>query len=323
MLDTIYMIEEEMDDFCKIKPLDLFMLEADMTQNNNAKPQYQANQGVMTNVVKFLQYLITQAKNIITNILSSLKSTVDYIFLSPEKKEMYEKYCNYVHSHPEAANKKITVKDWKHVDAGYNNALKRADALATKVASKQISKEDAQAEENSIFNDLSSLAGKAAAVVTIDVALRYAKESAGNAKKVMTFLNYQPGLLDQMEKELGSKEMAGFTDKVAKMTRETYFSRIKSQILYKKQKTLADIVNDIIGETSKVINADGIIDKATATASFVKNNSGAVAVAGKNFIRDKNTRRQIKTVGDLKDTATSYKNMVNELKNLFTNNANL
>lgn len=284
-------ILEMMDDFTEIDPASIFIYEAGLEKSD---PIFDKNQGILMNATRLLMYLIKKVKSLIDKFFSSMKNCIDYIFLKKEDKERYDQYVAYIKSHPNMKDKKITVKDWKAIERHYDAALRRAEVLSKKVAERQITEEEAKKEEKSIMDDLTSLTGKCSAIVTVETALRMAKACPESARQVAEYMTKDQNLMNALEKELGKKEMNKFQNKVQKMTKETYFSKLRSLIMAKKQKDIFDVVDDIMNEI-------GNLDTTSGKVKFAVNNRGIIKRAGKEYITNKETRQEISRVKEKTD----------------------
>lgn len=305
-MDELFYIQEQMETLDPIDTMDYFMYETGVKKS----PVWDKNQGILINVVNLLRRLIDRCITLIKNILSSSKNLIDFIFLSKEDKERYQKYCAYIKSHPGSGKKKVTVRDWKKVEAHYNDALKRANALAVKVANKQISQEEAKKEEKDIMDSIMNVGTKCSAIVTVDMALNLAAGSITSAKEIQETLFRNQSFMEALRREIGDKDVAKFQKKVNDMTKETYFRKLKSAILGKKQKDLAESMHDML---KQVQNSGSFMGKV----GLANTHKTGLMLTGKQMIKDKEFRKDAIRVGKKgKETYDKAQPHIQALKSL-------
>lgn len=305
----IYELMQEFTDmsFCEVQ-----MYESVLGRDKEKEPLWNKNQSVMVNVSNLVIRLLKECKSIIERVLGYIKNTVDYVFLKKEDKERYAEYEAYIKSHPQYKDKKITVKDWKKIERKYDTALAEADRLAQDVASGKVSQRQMQKREKTLMDDLADVGTTCMSVLTVDVALRIAKTSSENAKQVRAILEHDQQLINQMEQDLGKKEVDKFRKKVDKMCHETYFTKLRAQILGRKQKDLNDAINDVIDEIAKIpTGGKGTIGNIVEAGKYAVRNRGVITKGAKVMVTDKETRdsakRLYRTGADIKQTVDQFR----------------
>lgn len=306
MEDLYTAIVEEMKGFTPISSMDLFLYESGLEKS----PVFDKNVGILENVTNMIGRLIHECIQLIKNVIGSLRNCVDYVFLSDEKKKRYQKYCAYVKSHPELGKQQVKVSDWKKVDRHYENAIRRADNLSKRVAAKQISKEEAKKEEKDIMDSLSNVVGKCSSIMTVDLALQMAAGSTESAKLIQRTMTTNQALMERMAQDLGAKETRNFQKKVAQMTKDTYFTKLKTMIFQKKQRDISETVNVMLEQIGNLDSFSGKVD-------FAKTHKKAIGLAGKQLATDKEFRKDFKRVAKAgKEQYQQYEPTINRLKEI-------
>ena len=78
--------------------------------------------------VSFLRKALNVVKGIYNTIKQIIKDFLDYIRLSSSEKDQFKQFEEECKNNPEFANKKITVKNWKAIEAAYNQAIGIAES---------------------------------------------------------------------------------------------------------------------------------------------------------------------------------------------------
>lgn len=299
-------IVEQMQEYTPMDPMDILIYETGMGES----PIYDKNQSVMVNVVNMIGRLIEECIKLIKGILGSIRNCIDYVFLSKEDKERYQQYYAYIRTHPDAGKKKVSVKDWKRIEKHYADAIRRAELLSQKVANKSISKEEAKKEEKSIVDSIGNVLSTSTAIVTVDYALKMASSSTDAAKLIQQTLASNQQYMMKLQQELGSKEAIKFQKNVAKMTKDTYFTKLKALILRKEQKDLTEVVNGMLDEI-------GNLDTFKGKVGFAVSHRKAIGMAGKKLVTDKEFRNDVSaSVKKGKELGVKYHGTIQQLKNI-------
>nr|DAK39033.1 MAG TPA: hypothetical protein [Caudoviricetes sp.] len=314
-------IYEAMEDYTSFDSVEIAMFESGFNTDKKKEKLWNKNQSLMVNGVNLVIRMIKKCKEIIINILKGIKNTVDYIFLSKEDKAKFAEYEAYLRTHKEYKGRKITVKDWKKVEAKYNGVYRRIDQLEQRVNTSQIAQEEMKKEEASILDDLVNLAGTCTSTVTADVALRTAKSCPEHARKIQQMLQKNTMLLDQMEEDLGKKEVAKFQKKINKYTKDTFFTRLRAQVYGREQRSLVECMSDVIKQVGDIdTSGKGKLSMVSKNLGWAKNNKGILSGFAKHGLIDKDNRERVQRVAgaasDLKKSAddVGLTGMINSFK---------
>ena len=158
--------------------------------------------------VSLLRRALNVVKGIYNTIKQIIKDFLDYIRLSSSEKDEFKKFEEECKNNPEFANKKITVKNWKLIEASYDAAIE-----ATKKEIKYISQKEEEARP-SVMKKINENLGKAAGIakdafveMTIQKALTEASRSPEVARNLLSELDQDNALNRQLEQMVGENSM--------------------------------------------------------------------------------------------------------------------
>lgn len=158
--------------------------------------------------VSLLRKALNVVKGIYNTIKQIIKDFLDYIRLSSSEKDEFKKFEEECKNNPEFANKKITVKNWKLIEASYDAAIE-----ATKKEIKYITQKEEEARP-SVMKKINENLGKAAGVakdavveMTIQKALSEASRSPEVARNLLSELDKDNMLNRQLEQLVGENSM--------------------------------------------------------------------------------------------------------------------
>lgn len=205
--------------------------------------------------------LLQKAAKVCRDIFKKVQEIIHTIFtwlgMSKTEKTAYQEFVKECKANPEFAGKKVTIHDFRKINDEYNKTLKKYE---NEYRSIKDSEEEARPSlVKDMEEGLKNLADKTkkvlateGAAVTVESALTYCKSCQENAAQVEMMLKFDMGLLDELEKQLGSKQM-----KIAKLQIKMLSSKHKI-IRYiaggreEQVKTLRDSIKDTITAVRKV-----------------------------------------------------------------------
>ena len=309
MNDTLMESKSLIKDVCAYQRADLFL------ESGEEK------EGIFKKLWNSIKTIIQEALAIIKRTLGGIQNRTQYMLLSPSKKKDYDAFCSWAKNHPEVNGKKITVKDYKRVNAEYDkieqglvaamkDGGKSADAMAV-----QFSKD---------LNSLTALANTAICAITVEGAMQIARSSPAYAKSISDILRNSESSIATIQNELGVEGYEKVKKDLAKLSKESMYHKLRA-ILYKhKEENLTTTINTIVDECKKLMSGDAnTMDYAKMTA----NHRTMVTTAAKGLKRNKQSREGIKTVMRMKNDITNTKNEVvdaynkgKKIRNTFTSN---
>lgn len=207
--------------------------------------------------VSLLQRIIAGIRKLIKTIQEKLKSIFDYFTASTDERKSFEDFCKEIQADPEFKGTKVTFHDYRKIVADMDSSCKQFEKEYQ--AFKESEAEDNPNLMKTISNKLQEAGIKCKEVLaaeassfTVEVAIAYAKQSNKHAREVQDFINFNTGLLNAIEKELGSKETRKFKKKIAKLTNRSKMVQGILSIRRKEADTLADAIREVGGNLSSL-----------------------------------------------------------------------
>lgn len=249
--------------------------------------------------------LLDKAIKTVRNIFMKIKEMIHTIFtwmgMSKDEKTAYQQFVKEAKTNREFAGMTVTVHDFRKINDEYNRTLKEYENYY-----KQI--KDEEADSRLTIGDmaeekLKDLGGKAKRILlaegtsfTVEAALNYASACRENALRVEQMLQFDMGLLDALEKELGKRETRRFKRKIHSLTKKHRLLSLIGRGRQEQTKTLKDSVKEVISSIKGV-------GKAFDKDSY-KNAEDEAAV-----------KKSIKTVADIHLRASNHRSTAHhELK---------
>lgn len=254
---------------------------------------------IVKNNEKFYTKAINAVKNAITVLIRKVNELIDRManffksqFMSADEKARFKKFKEKVKSNPELAKTRVTVEDFRQYEKVYDEALKKLEAEANKPFP---SNEAAQAIVETLGKELERISatasdvGKRAAMsMTLSTAIDVAEANITCAKAINAGLKLELISLKEIEKELGSKEVAKFEKKIEKLSKKGFLHRWKIKVFHKKEATLEGILRKQVKKILSFTNIDSkgktngkpIIDGDSIMKGAIKNPKLVIDAAG-------------------------------------------
>ena len=217
--------------------------------------------------------LFQKACSAIRTIFDRIKEIIGTIFkwlsLSKDEKTKYRAFVEKCKDDPAFAGKTITFADYTKCNAYYEENLKRYEKEYRNLKDEEMENRPTIAkvlEEkiDSVKEHAKKLAKAGVKTATVKVALEHAKQCKENAAIVQMMIDYDMGLLDEIEKEIGKVRMGIFKMKVRALQSRFKIIRKLAGCREDQSKGLRDTIKDIL------TNANSIWDVAVSSKTIRK-----------------------------------------------------
>lgn len=238
----------------------------------------------------FIRKAINALKAIYQKIKTTISNIFAYIGLKKDDKKLYDEFLKKCREDPALANKKVTVKDWKAIQAKFDEV--RAE-IEKEMKKEKLSEEEAKPRIIKALQEKIESCGSFASKAVIKVAAdqlvtraRFDKELAGN---LQNFVDNDMFVLNKMEQELGKHEVRKMKRRLKRINNGCTFMNLKAK-LFKKE---LDVKAQAKKEEEALIRSLALsgLNSARKYGDGVKT-VVAVGKFGKGVIHD--TRKEVK-----------------------------
>ena len=207
--------------------------------------------------MNLLQKALKFIRDIFDKIKEMIKTIFTWIGMSKDEKTAYAQFVEECKCNPEFAGMKVSIHDYRAINEEYNKTLKQYENEYSKIRGEE--EEARPTFEKSIKEGLDKLREKVtriaaaeASAFTVEGVLNYARACRENAAKVEFMLNFDIGLLDELEKQLGKKEIKKFKKNVKKLQSKIPIVRRIAGGRQEQVKTLRDSLKEVITNVKEV-----------------------------------------------------------------------
>lgn len=207
--------------------------------------------------MNLLQKALKFIRGIFDKIAEMIKTIFTWIGMSKDEKTAYQQFVKECKQNPEFAGMKVSIHDYRSINEEYNKALKQYESEYSKIRGEEeearptLGKSIKEGLDN-IKKKALSIAGAEASAFTVESVLNYARACRENAAKVEFMLNFDIGLLDELENQLGKKEIKKFKKKVKALQSKIPIIRYIAGGRQEQVKTLRDSLRETITNVREV-----------------------------------------------------------------------
>ena len=298
-LQALYEAELSMTDYVELTSYQT-IFEADdpevqAQQETNAEAQGKT-ENALIRAVKAVKAMISSLINAIADFLRKLT-------MSSDERKSFNEFKAACASDPSLKDKKITVKDYRNVMGQYDLMIKELEAGRRNAESMKESK------YKELMRKASECLGKtiksAGVIVSADAALKMAQSNIDMAKIINIGLKTDLGLVETLERELGSaKAVERYQKKIEGCTKKISMQRLIVKLRRKKYEcakdacaaTMNDLKSIATGKVWKNVSMAKNLANNENTSKVVKIGAKGAAMAGKEIVKDK-----VKSVTDKVD----------------------
>lgn len=218
--------------------------------NPDVSQQMQQNANVKEESKPLIKKLIDGVIKLISNVVNSIKDFFTKLFMSQDEREQFRQCEEYLKAHPELANKKITVKNFRSIQAQFDEQINAMEAEMRRSAAENTP--PATEVKNRAETFLKTVGLAAPASFGLAVAIKACRSNIGMAKEIQKQLNDQTDAVKKLEEIVGKEQMDKFKNEVNKDTKLLGFHRVLVSLRKKKCESLQDCIVETIGEARAI-----------------------------------------------------------------------
>ena len=244
--------------------------------------------------VSLLQKAFAALKSLLNKIRAIIETVISWVKADGSEINEYKQFCAELKKNPELKNKKVTLRDYRTVIAEYDKTLSKFEADYKAMKDEEVENRPSFVRDvNEAVQKTKEKAGRMATVAgsafTVEAALEYARQNQKNAAKIQTIINWDFLVLEQLEKELGKKEVRKFKKKIRKLSSRCGMIRATAGGRMEQSKTIRATIADTFGNLKGVMKHA----KGNAEAKDLMKTAGKEALSIKHESK-KDARQQEK-----------------------------
>lgn len=229
-----------------ITPLDDFteIFEAD---NPEVQQQVENNDKAKKGVGDHIKGMINAIINTLKNIASSITNFFRKLKMSGDERKAYEDFKAKAANDPKLRNMKVTVKNYKEIQADYERIIKEAEAADKAIASGQ--RNECQKLLDDMKNFTAGLGKTVGTSYAMEVALRQAAANKRDAQKIQTFLSIDMGICNEILENVGEKNYNKFMKDIDTLAKR---NSLRATLMRAKMNMHQAYSNDLMENCKKV-----------------------------------------------------------------------
>ena len=190
--------------------------------------------------VGFIRQAINAVISVITKLVDSISDFIARITMGDDERNRLKEFERKLAEDPKLKNKKVSVKDFRKINARYDELLNKVESEIRAV----------KADENHSINDTvrevaeftKNTVNAATTIVAADTALKMADSNIEMAKKLSAMLNNDKAIMANLSKQLGEKDATKFKKEIDAASKNTFLHKVKVKLFRHKYDSLKECI---------------------------------------------------------------------------------
>lgn len=283
----------------KYNEIDAFSEIFEADNSDEVRNKLMENHAVELNSKSGLEKACDALINFIKGIINSIKDFFEKAKLSEKERQAYDAFKAAAAKDPNLKNKRITVADFKKLDAGYQELLNEAKAIDNDLV--KGNDKDVNPILKKITDYCDDLGKGIVTSIGIEAALNVASSSTEIARKMSKELTDDSAIMQNIRASIGDKQAAKFKRQMDSLGKRISLQRgiMRLKGTYSKSvqdgisKTYQNIM-DAVGAAQDIAKVGGpktgadknIVQNAAETVKYAVKNRKEVAKAGKAAVKN-------------------------------------
>lgn len=222
--------------------------------NPDISEQMRKNANIQKNSKPLIMRMIDSILGLIKKVVSSIQDFFTKLFMNSDELEQFRQCEAYLKQHPEYANKKITVKDFRAINQQYDNMISEYEEELRRAQAEN--RPPSEVLKNKGENFLKTVGVALPTSLALSVAIKACRSNIGMAKEIQKQLNDQTAAVKKLEEIIGEEQMKQFKKEVNKDTHLLGFHRILISLRKKKCESLQECIVETIGEARSITKGE-------------------------------------------------------------------
>lgn len=198
-----------------------------------------------------LDKAIKSVKKIIQTAIDFIKNIFEFFKADKGERDEYRAFVKECRENPEFRKMKVTLHDYREINTAYEKELSAMENEYKRLKDEEVENRPSLAKDikegvEKVGRRTADILKGAGSAVTIEVALKYAAQSKEAATAVKFMLDYDLGLINKLETELGKKEVKKFQRKVKILNSRISCLHWLAMGRKDQSKTLAECIKEVM-----------------------------------------------------------------------------
>lgn len=237
---NLFYAEESMREWIPVSEYEI-IFEAGI--NQDVKEKITKNEETANKTTGFVQKAINAVIKLIAKVLRPIQEFIARFTMSGKEREAYEKFKAAMEKDPKLKNRKISVLDFRKINATYDSLLKEIEQNIKSVKANESHSIDEITDKVTKF--LSGTSSAVAVIVGADLALKMADSNIEMAKKLKNLLENENSVMKTLSETLGKKDAANLKKEIDAAAKNTMLHQLKVRLFRHKYDSLEECVNGI------------------------------------------------------------------------------
>lgn len=213
---------------------------------NNAQQEQQGE--------SFVMKAIQAIKNMIKQMITNIKNFFQTLTMSKDEKAKYQAFLQKCKNDPQLKGKKITLTDYRKVNAEYEALIKEAETAISNMKEGQPTAIDNLVEK--MKNGIKGVAKGASVVVTAEVIDKMAASNQEIAEMVYKKLREDERVMEVLEEQMGHAKARDFKARMRLFSSKCKLKQMVVKLRYKQYSNAKECVEQTFREMKGLMTGD-------------------------------------------------------------------
>ena len=240
-LQNLFYAQEAMKEWI---PMTEYEVIFEAAENSETAEKVAKNEATATKSVGFVKKAINAVISLIKRIYYAIKDLIDRCTMSGAEREAFDAFRATMAQDPSMKNKKVTVRDFRKIEAEYDKIIAEIDQNIRSVKADE--KHPIENITKKVNDFTKGFVTELSVTVAADAALKMADSNVAMAKLLSKTLKDEEGVMEGLVKALGKRDAIKFQKEIDAAAKNTLLHQLKVKIFRHKYDNLKSCIDGTI-----------------------------------------------------------------------------
>lgn len=240
-LQNLFYAQEAMKEWI---PMTEYEVIFEAAEKSDVADKVAKNEETASKTVGFVKKAIDAVIDMIKKVYYAIKEFINRCTMSGDERKAFDEFKEAIRLDPSLKNKKVTVQDFRKINAQYDDLINEIDKNIRAVKANEKHPIDNLVKKVTDFTKGTVTA--ASVIVAADAAIKMADSNVEVAKMIRNALKTEEGVMESLSKALGKKDALKFQKEIDAAAKNTILHRLKVKLYRNKYNDLSSAIKGTI-----------------------------------------------------------------------------
>ncbi len=240
-IENLIYAQESMNEWI---PMTEYEVIFEASEKSDIADKVAQNEETANKSVGFVRKAINAVIALIKKLYEAIKDFIFRCTMNGEERKAFNDFKEAMSLDPSLKNKKVTVQDFRKINAEYDNLINEIDKAIRDVKSNEEHPVDHLVKKVTDFTKRTATG--VSAIVAAETAVRMAESNVETAKLLRKALKDDEGIMRSLSNSLGEKDALKVKRKIDEASKRTLLYRLKAKVIGHKYESLGECIKSVI-----------------------------------------------------------------------------